>query len=94
MLSPRPGVGRGAGDGGAAGDALDEAGDVCGVGARRVGGKLPPHVTTYLMLGMCLFPDDDYTEVAAKVTGSLDRFGCWDAAWATPTAGGITHSSP
>ncbi|WP_200835271.1 transposase domain-containing protein, partial [Parafrankia sp. Ea1.12] len=55
-------------------DAVDEAVAACGVGERRRGGKLPPHVTVYLTLGMCLFPDDDYAEVAAKVTGSLDRF--------------------
>ncbi|WP_295695082.1 transposase domain-containing protein, partial [Lapillicoccus sp.] len=55
-------------------------------------GKLPAHVITYLTLGLCLFPDDDYEEVATKVTGSLDRFGCWDAAWAVPTASAITQA--
>ncbi|WP_235013536.1 transposase domain-containing protein, partial [Parafrankia sp. Ea1.12] len=49
-------------------------------------------MTVYLTLGMCLFPDDDYAEVAAKVTGSLDRFGCWDAGWAPPSASGITQA--
>jgi len=38
-------------------------------------------------LGLCLFPEDDYAEVARKVIGSLDRFGCWDASWSPPTAG-------
>jgi hypothetical protein len=73
-------------------DAVDDAVAACGVGARRAGGKLPPHVTAYLTLGMWLFPDDDYAEVAAKVTGSLDRFGCWDAAWSPPSASGITQA--
>ncbi|ABW11327.1 transposase IS4 family protein [Parafrankia sp. EAN1pec] len=73
-------------------DAVDEAVAACGVGARRAGGKLPPHVTAYLTLAMSLFPDDDYAEVAQKVTGSLDRFGCWDAAWAPPSASGITQA--
>ena len=73
-------------------DTVDEAVAACGVGERRRGGKLPPHVTAYLTLGMCLFPDDDYAEVAAKVTGSLDRFGRWDAAWAPPSASGITQA--
>ncbi|MDT3441530.1 IS4 family transposase [Pseudofrankia sp. BMG5.37] len=73
-------------------DAVDEAVAVCGVSERRRGGKLPPHVAIYLTLGLCLFPDDDYAEVAVKVTGSLDRFGCWDAAWSPPTAGGITQA--
>ena len=35
--------------------------------------KLPAHVITYLTLALCLFDEDDYTEVATKVTGSLDR---------------------
>ena len=29
-------------------------------------------------------------EVATKVTGSLDKFGCWDAAWSVPTSSAIT----
>ena len=66
-------------------DAVDEVVAVCGVGERRSDGKLPAHVSAYLTLGLSLFPDDDYEEVAAKVTGSLDRFGCWDASWSVPT---------
>ena len=73
-------------------DAVDEAVAVCGVRERRSDGKLPAHVITYLTLGLCLFPDDDYEEVATKVTGSLDRFGCWDAAWSVPTASAITQA--
>jgi hypothetical protein len=73
-------------------DAVDEAVAACGVGERRSDGKLPAHVTAYLTLGLSLFPDEDYEEVAARVTGSLDRFGCWDAAWSAPTASGITQA--
>ena len=73
-------------------DAVDEAIAVCGVRERRSDGKLPAHVVTYLTLALCLFPDDDYEEVAAKVTGSLDRFGCWDASWSVPTASAITQA--
>ncbi len=73
-------------------DAVDEAVAVCGVGAKRSDGKLPAHVIMYLTLGLCLFPDDDYTEVATKVTGSLDRWGCWDAGWTVPTASAITQA--
>ncbi|MCP2199639.1 transposase domain-containing protein, partial [Lentzea flava] len=62
-------------------DAVDEAIAACGAGARRSDGKLPPHVVAYLTMALCLFSDDDYTEVAAKVTGSLDLWGCWDASW-------------
>lgn len=54
-------------------DAVDEAVAVCGVQEKRSDGKLPAHVTLYVTLGLCLFAEDDYEEVAAKVTGSLDR---------------------
>ena len=27
---------------------------------------------------LCLFREDDYEEVATKVTGALSRWGCWD----------------
>jgi transposase IS4-like protein/DDE family transposase len=73
-------------------DAVDAAVRSCGVGERRAGGKLPPHVTAYLTMGLCLFADDDYAEVATKVTGSLSAWGCWDARWSVPTAGGITQA--
>jgi hypothetical protein len=43
-------------------------------------------------MGLCLFADDDYEEVATKVTGSLSRWGCWDARWSVPTASGITQA--
>jgi hypothetical protein len=73
-------------------DAVDEAVAVCGVKEKRSDGKLPAHVITYLTLALALFADDDYTEVATKVTGSLDRWNCWDAAWTVPTASAITQA--
>jgi hypothetical protein len=73
-------------------DAVDAAVAACGVGEKRLGGKLPAHVTAYLTMAMCLFADDDYEEVAAKVTGSLSRWGCWDAGWAVLRASGITQA--
>jgi len=73
-------------------DAVDEAVAVCGVREKRSDGKLPAHVITYLTLGLCLFPEDDYEEVAARVTGSLDRWNCWNAAWSVPTASAITQA--
>ncbi|MGH3875395.1 MAG: hypothetical protein ACRDSR_28530, partial [Pseudonocardiaceae bacterium] len=45
-----------------------------------------------LVAGLCLFGEDDYEEVATKVTGSLSRWGCWDARWSVPTASGITQA--
>ena len=73
-------------------DAVDDAVAACGVREKRSDGKLPAHVITYLTLGLCLFPDDDYEEVATKVTGSLDRWNCWDAGWSVPTASAITQA--
>ena len=73
-------------------DAVDEAVAVCGVREKRSDGKLPAHVITYLTLGLCLFPDDDYEEVATRVTGSLDRWNCWNAGWTVPTASAITQA--
>ncbi len=73
-------------------DAVDGAVAASGVGAKRSDGKLPPHVTAYLTMALCLFGEDDYEEVATKVTGSLSRWGCWDASWSVPTASGITQA--
>jgi hypothetical protein len=73
-------------------DAVDEAVAVCGVGAKRSDGKLPPHVVAYLTMALCLFAEEDYTEVATKVTGSLDRWGCRNASWSVPTASAITQA--
>jgi hypothetical protein len=73
-------------------DAVDDAVAACGVREKRSDGKLPAHVITYLTLALSLFPDDDYTEVATKVTGSLDRWNCWNAAWSVPTSSAITQA--
>jgi hypothetical protein len=73
-------------------DVIDVAVAARGVGAKRSDGKLPAHVVAYLTMGLCLFPDDDYTEVATKVTGSLSRFGCWNASWRVPTSSGISQA--
>ena len=73
-------------------DAVDSAVAAFGVGAKRSDGKLPAHVTAYLTMALCLFTDDDYEEVATKVTGSLSEWGCWDADWSVPTASGITQA--
>lgn len=42
--------------------------------------------------GAGLVPDDDYEEVATKVTGSLEEFGCWNAAWSVPTSSAVTQA--
>lgn len=73
-------------------DVVDSAVAAFGVGAKRSDGKIPPHVVAYLTMGLCLFSDDDYEEVAQKVTGSLDGWGCWDASWTPPSASAITQA--
>jgi hypothetical protein len=73
-------------------DVIDVAVAACGVAPKRAGGKLPAHVTAYLTMALCLFAEDDYEEVATKVTGSLSAWGCWDASWTVPTASGITQA--
>jgi len=74
------------------GTGVDDAVAVCGVGDKRSGGKLSAHVAAYLTMGLCLFADEDYTEVATKVTGLLSGWNCGDAGWSVPTAGGITQA--
>src|SRR3984957_5576876 len=55
-------------------------------------GKLPPHVMVYFVMALALFADDDYEEVAARLTQILRGWGCWDADWEAPTRGGITQA--
>ncbi len=73
-------------------DAVDEAVAAMGKQARRRDGKLPPHVVVYLVMALALFADDDYEEAAARLTGTLASWGCWDEAWEIPTSGGITQA--
>jgi len=73
-------------------DAVDEAIRVAGRGARRSDGKLPPHVMVYFTMALALFAQDDYEEVAARLTETLAAWGCWDGAWSVPTSGGITQA--
>ena len=60
-------------------DAVDDAVAATGKGARRAGGKLPPHVMVYFVMALALFADEDYEEVAARLTEALRGWGCWDA---------------
>jgi hypothetical protein len=73
-------------------DAVDDAVEETGKGARRAGGKLPPHVMAYFVMALALFADDDYEEVIARLTGTLQGWGCWDDAWEVPTSGGICQA--
>jgi hypothetical protein len=71
-------------------DAVDDAVAVTGKGARRAGGKLPPQVMVYFVMALALFADEDYEEVAARLTGALRGWG--EAEWEVPTSGGITQA--
>jgi hypothetical protein len=73
-------------------DAVDDAVEAAGRGARRAGGKLPPHVMVYFAMALALFAGDDYEEVAARLTETLRGWDCWDDAWEVPTSGGITQA--
>jgi Insertion element 4 transposase N-terminal len=73
-------------------DAVDEAVAAAGKGAKRSDGKLPPHVMVYFAMALALFAEEDYEEVAARLTETLTSWGCWDQSWAAPTSGGLTQA--
>ena len=73
-------------------DAVDEAVAAAGKQARRSDGKLPPHVMVYLVMALALFADDDYEEVATRLTETLVAWSCWDDSWSVPGSGGITQA--
>ena len=73
-------------------DAVDEAVAAAGRGAKRSDGKLPPHVMVYFAMALALFAEEDYEEVAARLTETLASWGCWDDSWSVPTSGGITQA--
>ena len=73
-------------------DVVDEAVTAAGRDARRSDGKLPPHVMVYFAMALALFAEEDYEEVAARLTETLESWGCWDYSWGVPTSGGITQA--
>ena len=73
-------------------DAVDEAIAAAGKGAKRSDGKLPPHVMVYFAMALALFAEEDYEEVAARLTETLASWGCSDESWSAPTSGGITQA--
>jgi hypothetical protein len=73
-------------------DAVDEAVEVSGKTARRKGGKLPPQVVVYFVMGLALWADEDYEEVWALLTEALADWGCWGDDQASVTTGGITQA--
>ena len=73
-------------------DVVDDAVEAAGKGARRAGGKLPPHVMVYFVMALALFADEDYEEVAARLAETLRGWGGWERDWEVPTSGGITQA--
>jgi hypothetical protein len=73
-------------------DAVDEAVAAAGKGAKRSDGKLPPHVMVYFVMALALFAEEDYEEVAARLTETLASWGGWDDSWSVPASGGITQA--
>ena len=43
-------------------------------------------------MALALFADDDYEEVAARLTETLREWCCWDDTWEVPTSGGVTQA--
>ncbi|WP_371826021.1 transposase [Nonomuraea turcica] len=68
---------------------MDAAIAAYGCHERRVR-KLPAHVVDYLLIALCLYPDDDYEEVAEKLTSMLASMP--GARWEAPTRGAITQA--
>ncbi|WP_411088519.1 transposase domain-containing protein [Streptomyces sp. 061-3] len=68
---------------------LDEAIAVTGAHEVRVL-KLPAHAVVYLLMALCLYGDDDYEEVAEKLTGMLSCLS--GSRWQTPNRGAITQA--
>jgi Insertion element 4 transposase N-terminal len=73
-------------------DAVDDAVEATGKGARRKGGKLPPHVMVYFAMGLALFADEDYEETWTRLSETLADWGCWDSSQGTVTTGGLTQA--
>lgn len=73
-------------------EVVDAAVAASGRGAKRSGGKLPPHVMVYYAMALALFADEDYEAVMAELSETLASWGCWDQAWVMPTSGGITQA--
>src|SRR5262249_54678898 len=73
-------------------DVVDDAVEATGRGVRRAWGKLAPDVVVYLVMALALFADEDYEEVAARLTETLRGWGCWGEDWEAPTKGAITQA--
>jgi hypothetical protein len=73
-------------------DAVDDAVEATGKGAKRKGGKLPPHVMVYFAMALALFASEDYEETWTRLAETLSDWGCWDSSQGTVTTGGLTQA--
>ncbi len=73
-------------------DAVDEAVEATGKGAKRKGGKLPPHVMVYFAMALALFAEEDYEETWVRLSETLADWGCWGPGQDTVTTGGLTQA--
>jgi hypothetical protein len=73
-------------------DAVDDAVEATGKGAKRKGGKLPPHVMVYFAMALALFAEEDYEETWTRLSETLADWGCWDSSQGTVTTGGLTQA--
>jgi hypothetical protein len=73
-------------------DAVDDAVEATGKGAKRKGGKLPPHVMVYFAMALALFADEDYEETWTRLSETLADWGCWDDSQGEVTTGGLTQA--
>jgi hypothetical protein len=73
-------------------DEIEDAVGAAGKTARRKGGKLPPQVMVYFVMGLALWAEEDYEEVWARITEALADWGGFGGDQALVTAGGITQA--
>ena len=73
-------------------DAVDDAVEATGKGAKRKGGKLPPHVMVYFAMALALLAGEDYEETWVRLSETLADWGCWDPSQGTVTTGGLTQA--
>lgn len=72
-------------------DAVDEAIEATGRGARRSDTTIPPRVAVYFVMALALFADDDYEAVARRLAATLDDLDVVGPRW-EPTSGGLTKA--
>ncbi|MFJ4797223.1 transposase domain-containing protein [Kitasatospora purpeofusca] len=72
---------------------IEEAVDACGLDGPAPDGELPLHLTAYLVMALCLFPDEPVEDVARTVVAELSRLDGVPGVTAGPlTASGISRA--